>query len=163
MHPRRSALWQTKWLYGRLRRISSNLSKYVTQKDPCCINYTRKSMECKPSNVHGLDWSGKRALSESKISYFERENMYKKDFCVISHLEPEIGVIAIPNSIRTHPWESFQFICAASMGSRTDVVFSRSQLPVSSDPRFEVSRLNFNLIQVTALMGLRDTEDTSIE
>ncbi len=76
---------------------------------------------------------------------------------------PETGVIVIPNSIRVPAWQEFQFICAASTNSRAELVFTRDRQPVSSDPRFTITRLNENIIQVTAPMGLRGIDDTNIE
>lgn len=69
----------------------------------------------------------------------------------------------MPNAIQTPPWREFHFICIGPSSSRADLVFSHNRKFIAEDPRFEVVRVNENIIQVTAPYGLRDMDDTTIE
>ena len=44
-----------------------------------------------------------------------------------------------------------------------EVIFAHNRERVADDPRFEVIRINENLVQVTAPQGLRGMDDTIVE
>lgn len=69
----------------------------------------------------------------------------------------------MPNVIQTNPWREFLFICSGPSSSRAELVFSKNRKLVANDPRFEVARINENVIQVTAPYGLRGNDVMTIE
>ncbi|VDN96155.1 unnamed protein product [Rodentolepis nana] len=77
--------------------------------------------------------------------------------------KPLRGVVTMPNTIETPPWQEFLFICAVPTSSKADLVFQDNRKRVAEDPRFDVVQINKNIIQVTAPHGLRGTDDTTIE
>ncbi|KAM7543200.1 hypothetical protein Aperf_G00000009526 [Anoplocephala perfoliata] len=77
--------------------------------------------------------------------------------------KPQRGVVTIPNIIQVPAWREFLFICAGPSSSRAELVFSHNRKLVADDPRFQVDRINENIIQVTAPYGLRGNDDMKIE
>ncbi|KAH9281039.1 Low-density lipoprotein receptor [Echinococcus granulosus] len=77
--------------------------------------------------------------------------------------KPKFSVVITPSSIRTIPWQKFQFICIGPSSSRVELVFSHTRKLVADELLFEVVRINENVIQVIASQGLRGNDDTTIE
>ncbi len=59
-----------------------------------------------------------------------------------------------PGRIVTPPKKPFLFMCQAPDGSRPRLVFAKTGKPVDEDPRFSVTYLSQNLIQVYVEKGL---------
>ncbi|VDK69212.1 unnamed protein product [Dibothriocephalus latus] len=74
-----------------------------------------------------------------------------------------VGVVVTPSTIVTPPWVPFSFLCIASVDSGPRLVFADGKRAIQGDSRFQVVRLNPNILQVSAKDGLRSQDDTVIE
>ncbi|BHF68736.1 hypothetical protein SprV_0301177700 [Sparganum proliferum] len=75
----------------------------------------------------------------------------------------EVGVVVTPDIIETSPWVPFSFLCIASPNSGPRLIFAQGKRPIEGDSRFQVVRLNSNILQVSAEDGLRSGDGTVIE
>ncbi|KAL7058718.1 hypothetical protein AAHC03_013309 [Spirometra sp. Aus1] len=75
----------------------------------------------------------------------------------------EVGVVVTPDTIDTSPWVPFSFLCIASPNSGPRLIFAQGKRPIEGDSRFQVVRLNANILQVSAEDGLRSGDGTVIE
>ncbi len=73
---------------------------------------------------------------------------------------PAVGPKFTPNNIEIPPRKPFDFMCQASEGSEPKIIFAGTGKPVDKDPRFTVTYVSENVIQVSALRGLPSAGET---